>query len=573
MRRIHCSPILTRLRRGEHAHKLASLLFVLALAVSPLQAATLSVNKADPLAFQTIQACANSAKAGDTCAVSAGDYPEFVLTANSGTADKKIIFQALGKVVVKGFRIMHPHTTLDGFEITKLATGANPGSITIEPEGDYCTITNNTIRDGVYLHSHSFVFDAATKTITNPSGGFLAAGFEPGSRIYIASNINNLILNHDTLKTIKIPTDGSKSVLDTKITLSDTDTLLSEGPVLSFIYAVVAGNFRDGVMGIAFNLSSTRGAAEHCTIRANRLSNLGGKAMYITGAHHLIERNIIERVNGWEVFFLVGHDNTFRYNYIKDSDRPEGFEVPDGSLDQTTGKYWDFVHPIMTMFGSSSIESGNNVFEYNFIENMVSEFVNINAKHPVQIALPSRRFIFRHNVVAGLERHGAFHIPEAIITNNTFYRAAYGSSTRGVFSVAGVALGSADGSIIKNNVFVDCNVGATDTTGQQGWYSTQDVVMGEAPNFNFVAGPGPAFSKKAAFEGAELNGINGGDPLFRNVANLVGSDGIPFTADDGLIPQSQTRLCSGGENRSHIGAYPCLSAGILPMPPSNLKIQ
>jgi hypothetical protein len=526
----------------------------LLLLVSEGVAATLSVKTDGSGDFASIQACAQRAQAGDTCLVFAGNYPEFVQTVHHGSVANRITFKAQGEAQVKGFRIMHQYITLDGFKISKLATGLNPGSITVEPEGDFCEIKNNKIVDGTFLHSFNFYFDAATKTIRSADGNFVQAGFEPGTRIYIASNINSLIKNHDQVRTVK-------SVTANTLTLVDTDSIQSEGPVLSFIYAIVAGNHRDGVMGIAFTISSARGAAENCHIHHNILSNLGGKAMTIMGSRHLIERNTIEKVNGWEVFFLVGNNNTLRYNYIRQSDRPEGFEIPNGELDQSTGLYWDFVHPIMTIFGSSSIESGNNVFEYNFIQDMVSEFVNINERHPTQTTGPARRFIFRNNVITGLERHGAFHIPETIITNNTFYRAAYGSATRGVFSIAGTALGSADDSIIKNNAFVESNVAAQDSGGQMGWYALENVNMAEAPNYNFVAGAGPLFPGKRRFEGVELNGINGGDPKFTNRNNPVGPDGIPFTNDDGLIPLADSPLCRGGENGGYIGAYACAGNG------------
>jgi len=57
--------------------------------------------------FTTIQACATTAKAGDTCVVFAGTYPEHVSVASSGTAGSPITFQVNpgDTVLMQGFEI------------------------------------------------------------------------------------------------------------------------------------------------------------------------------------------------------------------------------------------------------------------------------------------------------------------------------------------------------------------------------------------------------------------------------------------------------------------------------------
>jgi hypothetical protein len=64
-----------------------------------------------------------------------------------------------------------------------------------------------------------------------------------------------------------------------------------------------------------------------------------------------------------------------------------------------------------------------------------------------------------------------------------------------------------------------------------------------------------------------VHGINGGNPKFSNINNVIGPDGIPFSSDDGLIPQVGSPLCSGGLGGVHIGAYPCSGSSIpIPIP-------
>jgi hypothetical protein len=87
---------------------------------------------------------------------------------------------------------------------------------------------------------------------------------------------------------------------------------------------------------------------------------------------------------------------------------------------------------------------------------------------------------------------------------------------------------------------------------------------------NFVSGAAPTFAAKssrcpemyAPMNFCEPAGINGGDPGFVNINDPLGTDGIPFTADDGLKLSPSSRLCTAGSNSSAIGAYSCLGDGL-----------
>jgi len=77
-------------------------------------------------------------------------------------------------------------------------------------------------------------------------------------------------------------------------------------------------------------------------------------------------------------------------------------------------------------------------------------------------------------------------------------------------------------------------------------------------DYNFVSGrQSDGFPAKPGFAGDEVHGVNGGDPLFQNINNPLGSDGLPFTSDDGLKPLPSSPLCGAGEGGSDIGAYSC----------------
>jgi hypothetical protein len=88
-------------------------------------------------------------------------------------------------------------------------------------------------------------------------------------------------------------------------------------------------------------------------------------------------------------------------------------------------------------------------------------------------------------------------------------------------------------------------------------------------DYNYVAGsPAAGYPKKRTADCVpgvtltsqnfcEPHGINGGDPMLRDVANLLGPDGLPFTLDDGLKPLPGSPLCGAGQDGTDIGAYSC----------------
>jgi uncharacterized protein YlzI (FlbEa/FlbD family) len=491
-----------------------------------------------------VEQCALAVGAGETCLVYPGVYPEWVTTASAGEDGSEVAFLGFGGATIEGFRLRHPYVRIEGFDIHGYQLGLSPAAITVEPTGSDCAIVGNHFRDGVHLNSDDLWFDGDALTITNPDGGFVDAGFAPGSRVYLASNINELILNHDQIKRVE-------TVTDTTLTLAADQTLLTEGPVHSVIYATIQG--KAGVQGINFIRSSSAGVADRCRITGNRFTDLGGHAIVLAGGHHVVENNVIEHMNGWRTFDVIGHDNVFRYNQVLSSPRYAGLEPPgpDGP-DQTTGEYWDFVTTVILSIGEPNIEVRDNLFEYNYFEALDNEFVNV-AQFPSYTTdvADNGRFTFRHNVVIALEMHGAFHQPGCVIEHNTFLGSAVGSPA--VFMVSNSSSGVADGSIVRNNAFVGC--GHPDNPG---YYGVTDTEMAEPPDHDFVAGP-PELGYPAApsFAGAEAHGLNGGDPEWVSIDDPLGPDDLPFTDDDGLRPAPGSPLCGAGSQGTDIGAYPC----------------
>src|SRR5690606_3007018 len=67
--------------------------------------------------YATVQSCATAARAGETCLVHEGRYPEFVQTWAGGTSSAPLTFKSAGTASLEGFRIRHPYVTVEGFEL------------------------------------------------------------------------------------------------------------------------------------------------------------------------------------------------------------------------------------------------------------------------------------------------------------------------------------------------------------------------------------------------------------------------------------------------------------------------
>lgn len=514
----------------------------------PSEPSTRTVKQDGSGDFTTIQACANAAEVGETCLVLAGVYPEHPSTVRAG-----VTFKASGLVTMQGFRVRHPDIRIEGFDITKYAVGLDQAHIRVEPEADRCQIIGNTIRDGIYLSSNGFLFDGPTRTITNPAGGFIAAGFVPGVSIYIGSDINAQILNHDNNKgtagdpsRFAYETKTVRAVTDTTLTLDAGNTVFTEGPVQSTIYVNSAN--KDGIWGILFVVSSSRGTVDGCLVRGNTFRNLASRVLWVHGADNLIEGNTFERLNGWRPWTFTGDRNIFRQNIVRDSPRWPGFSLPTSSVGAEGSGTWDMYDSLFV----SRAPSFDNVIEGNYFAGVDAQFANVTEA-------ASRGLIIRRNVFVGYELTGAIQRPGTQILNNTFYRTAWRGSQHSFVLAKSSVHGNPVGSIIKNNAFIETGKDSDPTSG---WYSITGFdgvpTPGVTADYNFVTGANG--SAKTGF--TEVHGVNGGDARLRDLANPLGADGVPFTADDGFVPLAGSPLCGAGEGGTDIGAYACAPAPI-----------
>jgi hypothetical protein len=512
--------------------------------------------------FATIQACADAARAGDTCDVYAGIYNEHVRTTAGGTGDTtRITFKVQGVVTMQGFDIRHPFVSVEGFDITGYSVSFQ-GLITIYDGGDNCRVLNNTLRDGA-------------------------------AQVY----------------------------------------------------------------GIYFYISAGQ-SANNCTVRGNRLSNLLANFLTTAGENHLFDSNVLEYQNSMDFIRLFGANLVFRRNVFHRGTTRDG-----------TGNHPDFVQT----FGGASLRSENHLFEENWIQDLSSQFGQVNSGDGVVtkgiLYGNIKNITFRRNVIISVSNNANIGMPGMRFENNTFYRMAH--EMGGIYYGGSLTRGDAPNGSLRNNVFLEGGFRAANVGDSAGFYAvtghvlsrevigvfvTNDATVQTAvttgiyddlrangyidPNgkvlakaialtsvaqlvlsaqyesfranlydvlirtvqmdqalrstfiadYNYVAGAASAGYPAKRSSGCnplltftdgnfcEAHGINGGDPRLQNLANPLGPDGLPFTIDDGLKPLPTSPLCSKGEGGTDIGAYSCDPTKVFPNPglrpgtPTNVRI-
>jgi hypothetical protein len=521
-------------------------------------AAEYSVKKDGTGNFTTIQACANAAQAGDTCLVYAGVYNEHVRTATGGTTDTtRITFRAQGTATMQGFEIRHPFVTVDGFDITGYTTWWD-GLITIYSGGSNCSLVNNTLRDGadnvmgIYFYISSG--QAATRCVvrdnrlSNLRYMFITTA---GSNHLFEGNRLEFQNNMDFVRLF-----GSNHIFRRNV----------------FRYAGATGgtgNHPD----FSQTFGQTDTPTENNLFEENWIGDLDSQfGQYNSGGI----------MTGRELFGNY-RNVTFRRNVIVNITMNGNFAFPGVRFENNT--FYRFASIMSGLTFSGSLTRGdvsgallkNNIFLAGGSNNTI---VGDDGFYSLEGALLSREVI------------GTFVTSDPAQTTTTTSGIYDDLKAKGYIGPNGQVLAAARG-LTDISQF---QLSSTYSTYKSTLYTRliQTVQLDQSirstfvANYNYVGGAASSgFPAKRSsgcdpqktftdFSFCEPNGINGGDPGLKNLANLLGPDGVPFTLDDGLKPLPTSRLCSGGESGLTIGAYSCAADQVFvlhpPAPPTNVRI-
>jgi hypothetical protein len=507
--------------------------------------------------FTTIQACANAARAGDTCVVYPGTYSERVETSAGGTsATNRIVFRAQGAVTMRGFAIRNPYITVEGFQVTGYSQ-AFDGLITIHPGGNHCEILNNTLRDGATnvmgLHFNTTAAGAASNcvvrgnTLRNLNYHFITTS---GSNHLFVSNVLEVQNTWDFVRLF-----GTNHIFRRNIFRHTGSTANT-------------GNHPD----FSQTFGSVHASSENHLFEENFIGDIDAQfGQYDSGGV----------LSGREIF--ANYRNvTFRRNIIVNVSMNGNFAWPGVRFENNT--FYRFAHTLSGLFFGGTVTRGvatgallkNNVFLASGT-NDSSGFYTLSGASLTREVVgvfvtndPPQTQAVTANVYQNLQTHGY------ITGNGVLLPAAYALTDISQFKLD-AAYATYKAAMYQRLV----QTVQLDQTMRKTFAADHNYVAGAA-----AAGYPPKRNSGCAslgtpvdFNFCEAHGINGGNPGLKNVLSPLGPDGVPFTLDDGLKPLSTSRLCKAGEGGVDIGAYSCDSNLVFPgstpppKPPTNFRIN
>lgn len=270
------------------------------------------------------------------------------------------------------------------------------------------------------------------------------------------------------------------------------------------------------------------GSPAYCVIAGNTLSGLHYPNIQLVGIGHVVENNTIQDTPH-DAMRIFGHDHVVKNNLFQN--------VNSTSLTHTD---------LFQTFGNSGNVSYNVLVENNYARNCAAQIGNFEQAGAADV----RDWTFRNNVFENIDYSTNIYAPGFKFYNNTFYRVSTNLNGPLVFNSA--AKGIAHQGEVFNNLFIGCGNYQTGSSNN-GWYVVVAGVEGFRANYNYITTDGPDFALKPNFGGKETDGINGGDPLFFDIARsdfrlkpgspAAGKGAIltGFTTDKDGVPRSQDR--------------------------------
>ncbi len=522
------------------------------LAATSAQAATWYVDKtgSDSAAgtagvpWLTITKAATVAVAGDTVIVGNGDYDEHVQETTSGAAGSYITYRAAvpGAASLRAFRITAPYVELDGLKFSKYS-GANnawAAAVRVETAANNAKIMNCVFTQYPGVRAHDFSFDVATNRVTSPSSNFVAAGFVPGSKVYLGASgatiggVPLFFANHDTTWEVS-------AVQPTYMELTNGSAPFVADTGTGYWSFVRAGSGSGGFPCVQGVITSGVGPA-NVTISGCTVDGWAADAFDVKGTGWVVEDNSLTDLQSFKFLTYSGSDHIIRRNLVINSGNVLHYSPAelDTVVHPASTGWYDYVTTVTAGFTTSGGNHQNVLLESNWFQNIENQVGRVDDELPGAYDVR-----FNRNVFVGISAPFSGGRDAMKWTNNTFYRVSFDSGAHAL-TIGGRAPAQS-GYELSGNLFVACGPKGATQTLTRGFYSISDNAIDPVTNGNFVTSEEvTGYAAKTNF--TEVSGVNGGDPVFYHAANPLGADGEPFTSDDGLkvLANSPAAALGGG---------------------------
>lgn len=468
--------------------------------------------------FLTIQKGVDSAFAGDTVLLGAGDYHEDITSERSGTLANRIVIDGQNAAAFSSLSLSHQCLTLQNVTLTD----TTPGKffMVMLNKGAHYTVLSNDVFDVNYKQGQGYVLRWA-----QPYPGELPFGTNCASGCLIISN---------TIQGLP----GSSAIYMFGETNIICGNLCRNGDSADWIYPWGKGH---QIIGNVFSNNYTSGFINNHSDWLQVFDNNGHGASNI-----VFERNLVVGFTGetqlgmpgtftWIISDLIFRNNIFARCSL--AFKAQGIK----NLQFYNNTFYECTNAGAAILSGPSFFNQFNSFDPQFCPKYELLTNEIHSGEILDDAIQPLDERAQYIVKGGVINYNGTNFG-----NNATFLGAAGVTTFSTVSGDPIVWRElpfcADGVRIVNNVFLNC--GGGDTNG--GWYEVYEGSTNLLADYNFVSifdsvprldelsrpvGNAGGWSRKQWYE---TNGLAGGDPRFTDPDNLD------------MVPQTNSALLGAG---------------------------
>ena len=497
--------------------------------------------------FETIEHAESVVTAGDTVIINAGTYDEYVTCDIAGTsAKRRVRFVGVGDPVVRAMRCGASWQEFNGitFSRSALSSATTPArtwnaQLLVDFDSDGLLVKDCTFTGGVYAMTDDFVFDNTTNTVTSSSVDFVAAGFKVGGKVRFGASSIKVDGDPNSYQHRYDNADDDHSVTavtSTVLTVDDSpDAFVDE--TLTPAWAVIYGG--SGSFGIGCLIMAISGGVgpDGARITGCTFDDFFGVGVELRGTNHHLDHCTFTNNNSWWGIKPLGKNIHIHHNTMTGINQFLRFTAAEAVLlPPNLDDEFDFqVGFILQTLGSGFGGAINTQIYRNWWQDCECRWLNISEVDGDWI------LGIRDNVFVGVHENTGFGREYSFLRGNTFVKSGTKDAKKSIINGGGNDPAFANG--IQNSWNIYAEMGSRASEDDE-FYVIVDTGTDSFNAQNFVTSyQTNDWAVPANFVGNELSSIEGGDPLFVNIADPLGPDGLPFTQDDGLRPLATSAAC------------------------------